>query len=581
MDGDAGDHDPLTVAMLRQLSIRNFVLIDRLDIEFGPGLTALTGETGAGKSIVLDALGLVLGARADPSAVRVGERQAEITAEFEFMPKGPVAEWLRAQGETAEDGSVILRRVVDAGGRSRAQINGRPATAGELRELGRHLLELHAQHEQQALLETSAQRALVDRAANALPLVDQVREAHAAWREARQRLDRALAEHEAIERERRAIESDLESLRTLAPGAEEWSSLTAEQARLSHARELAESAANAHAALGGDEALIEQLDGLGARLRQVARFDERLLEGCARIDAARAELAEAEQFLRHYASRIDLDPDRLAEVDARMSALFTLSRRLKTRPEALAEHWQTLEARAGELAAAQDVARLEAAYEEARRVLASAAARLSERRAAAAPAYAERVNRDLDALALGRAAIEVRLEPEADFAAHGAERVEIFFRSHPSLPFAPLAKVASGGELARLSLALLVALGDASTHVSGSAPAGVDSGPVLIFDEVDVGVGGKVAAQVGRRLQQLASARQVIAVTHMPQVAAHADRHLLVSRDNASSPSTRIHLLDEAARVEEVARMLGGHEHTEATRQLASDLLRTSARRAG
>ncbi|MFN3629765.1 MAG: DNA repair protein RecN, partial [Casimicrobiaceae bacterium] len=400
----------------------------------------------------------------------------------------------------------------------------------------------------------------------ALPLAARVREAHAAWREASQRLERARAEHEALERERSAIETDLEALRALAPGADEWSALTADQARLAHARELAESAAAAHVALGGDEALIEQIDGLAARLRQVARFDERLLEACARIEGARAELGEAEQFLRHYASRIDLDPDHLAEVETRMSAWFALARRLKVRPEALAEHWQRLEGRLGELAAAQDVARLEAEVDEAARALASAAATLSERRALAARSYAERVNRDLEALALGQAAIEVRLEPEAEITAHGAERVEIFFRSHPALPFAPLARVASGGELARLSLALLVALGDAG------------SGPTLIFDEADVGVGGKVAAQVGRRLQQLAGARQVIAVTHMPQVAAHADVHLLVSREHGASPATSVRVLDEAARVDEVARMLAGHEHTEATRRLASELIRTSAR---
>ncbi len=553
--------------MLRQLSIRNFVLIDRLDLEFEPGLIALTGETGAGKSIVLDALGLALGARADSAAVRQGERQAEITVEFALDADHPARSWLTEQGE-ADSEQIILRRLIDAQGRSRAQINGRPATASELRELGSLLIELHAQHEQQALLSAATQRAWLDRYAGALEEARAVRQAYQGWREAEAALVRAREQAHSVTRERERLLERLELLRELRPSVTEWTELSAEQSRLSHARELIQAVEASHAALEDEDGLGERLSRVGHALAQAERFDPKLGEARQLIEAAGLQLAEAGSALRSYRARLELDPERLAAVEARLSSLFAAARRLRVRPEELESLWHEEEAKLSALEAGQDIERLEQQAEVARQNLAQAAARLSDKRCKAAQALAEAVQAGLPDLALEHAEFRVHLSPLASIESHGAEAIEFQFRSHTSLAFAPLARVASGGELARLALAILVAIGDRGAV------------PTLIFDEVDVGVGGRVAAQVGRRLQSLAQGRQVLTVTHMPQVAAHADHHLKVLRDNSSSPTTRISELHAKARVEEIARMLGGHEVTAVTEKLARELLASSQRRA-
>ncbi|MCX8098822.1 MAG: DNA repair protein RecN [Casimicrobiaceae bacterium] len=553
--------------MLRQLSIRHFVLIDRLDLEFGSGLTVLTGETGAGKSIVLDALGLALGARAEAGMVRPGERQADIRAEFVLESDDPAWAAFEARGLVARGDSIVLRRIVEAGGRSRAQLNGQPIAVSELRELSELLLELHAQHEHQALVQPRTQRELLDRAGSLGALAMRVREAHAAWREAVEALEAARREGEAIERARERLQTELDALRALAPRASEWEALNLEQRRLAHAREILSAMNEVERALAEEEGLIDRLAALANRMGAVERFDARLAEARSYLEAARAEATEAAQWLRREAARVDLDPQRLAEVEARVSAYFDLARRLRSRPEALEIEWQRREVEWQRLCEAQDIPGLEARAEAARQALETVAEALSRARREAAARLSEAVTRDLPALALPEAEFSIAFEPEPAPTAHGSERVEFCFRSHPTLPLAPLARVASGGERARLALAILVAAGQAA------------AGPALVFDEADVGVGGQVAAQVGRRLQQLASARQVLAVTHMPQVAAHADHHLLVEREEGSLPVTRVRVLGAAEREREIARMLSGHAGvSEATRRLAQELLREAAR---
>ncbi|MBL8311637.1 MAG: DNA repair protein RecN [Burkholderiales bacterium] len=556
--------------MLTQLSIRNFVLIDRLDIEFAGGMIALTGETGAGKSIVLDALGIALGARADSASVRRGEKQAEVTAEFDVTTNAAALAWLGAQSEQHE-GSVILRRVIDAAGRSRAQINGRPASVAELRDLGATLLELHAQHEHQALLRPATQRELLDRYAGADAEAAAVRVAHRAAREAREALTHAQDAAEAIAREREHLQADLGDLRAAKPNSEEWLTLTQEQARLAHGKELLQTVESARAALADDDGIGESLSGLLTALAQGEKLDPAL--GAARqlIETAAVQLDEAAQSLRHYGSKLNLDPERLQETEQRLSSLFTLARKHRVRPEALQDHWQSLEARLLALTASQDIAALERAAQAAAEQLTEAAAALSARRTAGATRLAGAASAELPDLALPNAAFAIQLTALERIEPSGAEAVEFAFRSHASLPFAPLAKVASGGELARLSLAILVVCGDAAQV------------PTLVFDEVDVGVGGRVAAQVGRKLQTLAGVRpplkrQVLCVTHMPQVAAHADHHYTVSRDNNESPTTTVLELDRKARLSEVARMLAGHEVGSATEKMAKELLATSVR---
>ncbi len=551
--------------MLKQLSIRNFVLIDRLDIEFESGMIALTGETGAGKSIVLDALGLALGARADSAAVRVGEKQADITAEFEVTGNASARAWLAAQAEPDAD-NVVLRRVIDAAGKSRAQINGRPASVTEMRELGATLLELHAQHEHQALLRGATQRELLDCYAGAEDDARVVQLAFRSARQARDTLTHARIAVASIARERAALETDLVELRAAKPNAAEWDALSKEQSRLSHSNELLEAVETARATIADDDGVSESVTQLASSLATAERIDPVLSEARQLIESAGVQLDEAAQWLRQYAGKLNLEPERLQQIEARLSSLFSLARKLRVRPEELEAHWQTTEAKLAQLTASQDIAALERDVAAASAALSAAAAILSAKRAAAAKNLATAATAELPDLALPNASFNVALMPHTEIESSGAESIEFAFRSHSSLPFAPIAKVASGGELARLSLAILVVCGDAA------------SVPTLVFDEVDVGVGGRVAAQVGRKLQTLAGKRQVLCVTHMPQVAAHADHHFTVSRDNALSPTTNVTALNKKGRLSEIARMLGGHEVGSATEKLAKELLETSRR---
>lgn len=551
--------------MLKQLSIRNFVLIDRLDIEFESGMTALTGETGAGKSIVLDALGLALGARADSSAVRVGQKQADITAEFDLSGNTGARAWLSTQAEPDAD-TVILRRVIDVAGKSRAQINGRPASVAELRELGASLLELHAQHEHQALLRATTQRDLLDRYAGA---TDEASAVHETWRvlaDARDTLKHARSAADVIARERATLDAELEELRSVKPNADEWITLSQEQSRLSHSKELLQTVESSRAAIADDDGLAESVAQLVTALTHAERVDPVLGEARQLVESASVQLVEAAQSMRQYASKLNLDPERLQDIETRVSSLFALARKCRVRPEALEAHWQETEARLAQLTAAQDIAALERDVAAAEATLDKAASVLSDKRRIAAVRLADAATGELPDLALPNAAFSVTLTPLAVIESTGAESVEFAFRSHASLPFAPLAKVASGGELARVSLAILVVCGDAAAV------------PTLVFDEVDVGVGGRVAAQVGRKLQVLAGGRQVLCVTHMPQVAAHADQHFTVSRDNSQSPTTKVLALDKKARLAEIARMLAGHEVGAATEKMAKELLETSKR---
>jgi DNA repair protein RecN (Recombination protein N) len=556
--------------VLRQLSIRNFVLIDRLDIEFDRGMIALTGETGAGKSIVLDALGLALGARADSASVRVGQKQADITAEFEIDGNATARAWLAAQDEPEAD-SVVLRRVVDAGGKSRALINGRPASVAELREIGALLLELHAQHEHQALLRATTQRELLDEFARATNEIATVRADHRRKADAESALARARADADAIARERAALELDLIELRAAKPNRAEWDTLNQEQSRLSHAKELLQTVESTRTAIADDDGLSESVAHCISGIVAAARIDPALGEAQQLLESAAVQLDEAAASLKSYAAKLNLDPERLQQAEARVSTLFALARKLRVRPEELEGHWQKTEDKLSQLAAAQDIASLEKALANSIAALEKSAAVLTKKRAAAAKKISTAVTKELPDLAMTNAGFDVTLAPLSQIESTGAEAIEFAFRSHASLPFSPIAKVASGGELARLSLAILVVCGDAAQV------------PTLVFDEVDVGVGGRVAAQVGRKLQALADAksgRQVLCVTHMPQVAAHADHHFTVSRDNSASPTTLITTLDKKARLNEIARMLAGHEVGTATEKMAKELLATSQRNA-
>ena len=551
--------------MLLSLSIRNFVIVESLDLEFGPGFSVLTGETGAGKSILIDALLLALGERAEADVVREGAARAEIGAEFRI---GEAArDWIAAQDLGGEDaGLVLLRRTVDAGGRSRAFINGSAVTLAQLRELGELLVDVHGQHAHQSLLKGGSQQRLLDEHGGLAAAAREVAQRFAELR----RAGRARAEAEAMagsaQAEADRLRWTVEELDELAPQPGEWEAVEAEHRRLSHAAGLLEGAQAAVEALGeGDAAALERIDTMLARLQSLAQYDARLAAVLESLGAARAQLDDAVRELNRYLGQADLDGGRLAQVEARVSALHTAARKLRSTPAELPALLADAQARLAALSAASDLEALRAQESAALARYTEAARALSKARVKAARQMAAEVTRAMQDLSMAGGRFEVNLVPLADdeTAATGAERVEFLVAGHAGVAPKPLARVASGGELARISLAIAVIAASAT-------PVGT-----LIFDEVDAGIGGAVAETVGRLLRQLGQQRQVLCVTHLPQVAACGDAHLVVSKAPAADgrPVSQIRPLDRKSRVDEIARMLGGIEITETTRKHARELL--------
>lgn len=548
--------------MLRSLTIRDFVIVDRLELEFGAGFGALTGETGAGKSILLDALGLALGGRADAGMVRQGRERADVTAEFDAPANGPLAEWLAEQALEAEDGALILRRSVEAGGRSRAWINGTSVTLAQLRAAGEWLADIHGQHAHHALLRSEAQRGLLDTHAGAQALAFEVAERFREWQRLVQLREDAERDSANSVRERELLGWQLRELEELGFEPDEWSELNGEHSRLAHAAGLMEGADASLAALGeGDLAVCSVLRHLDARMAELADIDAGLGEVRELLSAAAIQTDEALHVLRRYRDRLDLDPQRLAEVERRISTVMDVARKYRVAPEALPElqgQWRKqLEA----LEATADPARLAAAEAAAREVFDSASATLSAARGPAAQALSTEITEAMQTLAMAGGRFEVALEPCAP-AAHGVELVEFRVAANPGQPLRSLAKVASGGELSRIGLAIQVMTSrDSAT-------------PTLIFDEVDVGIGGRVAEIVGKLLARLGRERQVLCVTHLPQVAACADWQWQISKVAREGETlSEVSLLVGEARVEEIARMLGGVNITATTREHAAEML--------
>ncbi|WP_114814569.1 DNA repair protein RecN [Paraburkholderia kururiensis] len=553
--------------MLRHLSIRDFVIVAALDLEFNSGFTVFSGETGAGKSILIDALALTLGARADASVVRTGESRADITAEFDVYPH--VARWLddqafAAEGDEGQGGTVLLRRVVDAGGRSRAFINGTPATLTQLREVGEMLVDIHGQHAHQLLMRPDAQRELFDTHSGLADLAAATGRAWRTWRDASNAVETAQTRDRELQLERERLAWQLAELDKLAPQPGEWEEINAEHRRLSHSANLIEGVQGALAALSeSDDAMISQLGSIVSKLRDLAEIDPALNDALAALEPAAIQLQEAAYSLTHYAQRLELDPDRLAQVEKRLDALHSTARKFRLQPETLPEEHETRQAQLAALDAAADLDALRAAEAKAREAYLAEAKQLSKARAKAAKALGAAVTTGMQELSMVGGSFEVALVPLAEGGAHGLEQVEFRVAGHAGVPLRPLAKVASGGELARISLALAVI-------ASAASPT-----PTLIFDEVDTGIGGGVAEVVGRLLHQLGRARQVLCVTHLPQVAARGDHHFQVAKasDGNGGTVSSVNPLDRASRVEEVARMLGGLEITATTRRHAKEML--------
>lgn len=548
--------------MLTHLAIRDFVIVDRLELDFNAHFCALTGETGAGKSILIDALALALGDRADAGVVRAGCDKAEVAATFDIARLPAVKAWLEnADLDISDD--LLLRRVIDIGGRSRAYINGSSATVQQLREVGEFLVDIHGQHAHQSLLRADAQRQLVDAYGGLSDLSKQVANLFRAWKEAETMLVTATAGGEAIQREREQLTWQVEEVGALAFTADEWSDLEVEHKRLAHAASLIEGAQYTLATLAdGDGACEAQIDTVAAKIDGLAAYDPTLEEVSQLIQSARAELGEAVSSLRRYVDRVDIDPARLAEVERRIEAIHGSARKYRCRPEELPGRLAGWQARLAELAETADLAALEAKVAKAAQAYDSAARKLSAGRKKAVKELSGGVTGIMRQLALASGSFEVALLPMVAGTVHGLELVEFRVSGLAGNEARPLAKVVSGGELSRISLAV---------QVVTSRSAAV---PTLIFDEVDVGIGGGVAEIVGRLLAELGQERQVLCVTHLPQVAARARWQWQVSKVRAAGATlSRIAPLDEAGRVEEIARMLGGVEITATTRRHAEELL--------
>lgn len=551
--------------MLKHLQIANLAIVDRLELEFDRGMTVLTGETGAGKSILLDALGLALGERADSTLVRHGAERAEVTAEFATDGLKAVTRWLHEQ-ELDADGECIIRRTLGSDGRSRAFINGQQAPVQTLKSLGDLLVDIHGQHAHQSLLHRDAQRDLLDHFGGHEALVEATAAAYRSWRTLADEFEELSREATEREQRRELLTFQVQELDALALGEGELPELEAEHHRLANgARLLAGGERAVQTLYEGDEGSVSAMisEVLG-ELRSLAEVDNELNEPTGILESALIQVQEAASGLRHYVSGLDMEPERLAEVEQRLADVHDLARKHRVEGGELPQLLEKLQI---ELATLEQAgARLdgmETEIEQARQQFLKAAGQLSEARREAAERLGNQVSEDIRRLGMGEGRFEIELEPlEEQAGAQGLERIEFRVSANPGQPLRPLSKVASGGELSRISLAIQV------------ATAGRGGVPTLIYDEVDVGIGGGVAEMVGRRLRELGQTRQVLCVTHQPQVAALGNQHFRVNKEtDGQSTTTRIEVLDAEGRVAEVARMLGGLEVTAQTESHAWELL--------
>jgi DNA repair protein RecN (Recombination protein N) len=540
--------------MLKRLALRDFVIVPELEVEFDAGFSVLTGETGAGKSILIDALQLALGSRGDVGLLREGSSRAEISAEFDALPAALKA-WLEEAGFDAQD-SLLMRRTLDAQGKSRAWINGSPATIAQLREAAEHLVEIHGQHAWQRLTRAGDARALLDAQAgiDGAPLAAQ----HARWKAATGALQRARERGDEIQHERERLAWQIHELDRLAPGANEWDELNAEHGRLSNAQALIEAAQGALDAVSqADGSAVERTDKALAALQQVQRFDGALSAVIEVLQGAQAQLSDAAHSLHAYLGLDRADASRLAELDARLSAWHGLARRLRRPPAelpALLAQWKD-ELHA--LDAATDLSGLERAIEQAEHAYRAEAQRVSALRAQAARTLADAVTQAMQGLGMAGGRFEVALVRQEQPQSFGLENVEFQAAGHAGSTPRALAKVASGGELSRLALAIAVT----TSRARGDAQGGANDNAVgtLIFDEIDAGIGGTVGDVVGALMKQLGLSAQVLSVTHLAQVAACGDHHWVVSkRQVAGRAQSDLQRASGEARVAEIARMLGG-----------------------
>lgn len=546
---------------LKRIELRNFVIVQQLDLDLHTGFTVLTGETGAGKSILIDALQLVLGSRADAGVVREGTSQADISAEFDCPDH--LHNWLEEGGFALEE-SLLLRRVIDVQGRSRAWINGAPATATQLRRLGDELLDIHGQHAWQSLTRADAVRELLD--AYAGVSTQTLRQHWTVWRAAAKDLEHAIAAQDTLQRERERLQWQIGELEKLNPGMDEWDELNTQHTRLSHAQALLETAQGALLLLEDDESGISGPLGRAQEMLQDKEHLEPEFQAIADVLASSlAQISDAQHSLQIYLRRTELDPEKLAELDERLSLWMQLARRYKRPPEELPALLQSWRDELRELDAVVDIGRLRRTEQQAHESYHAAARELSQQRVKAAPKLSRAITEAMQGLGMQGGKFEVQLDKLSEPSPNGIDSVQFLVAGHPGATPKPIGKVASGGELSRLSLAIAV-----TTSELGHAGT-------LIFDEVDSGVGGAVAETVGKLMRALGKDRQVLAVTHLPQVAACADHHYVVAkkRDKTGTSST-VSPTTSAQREHEIARMLGGEKISDTTMAHAREMLQAA-----
>ncbi len=549
--------------MLKYLSIRDFVIVESLELDFASGFTALTGETGAGKSILIDALSLALGERGDAAMVRNGCERAEISAEFDITKLPQVGAWLAVQGLEGDDGVCLMRRVLDANGRSRGFVNGSSATQQQMRAVGEYLLDIHGQHAHQSLLRADAQREILDGHASLTRDANAVSMLFRDWQTLHNR--RLLLEKNAatVLAERELLQFQRRELENLKFSVAEWNELQLEHARLSHAASLLETAQFGVEILSeADTSCLAQLNALASRLRAGVEYDPKLQETLSMLESAQNDLQESVYALRHYQQDLEADPQQLREQEQRMAAIVEASRKYRVNPEGLPEVLQGIVGRLEELGGDADLDELSKQDKAAHEQYLASAKKLSSARKQAAEKLSQEITLAMQTLAMQGGSFAVALQPLVEGNAHGLETIEFQVAANPGAPLRGLAKVASGGELSRISLAIQVAASQAATV------------PTLIFDEVDSGIGGRVAEIVGGLLKQLGKQYQVMCVTHLPQVAAMADAQWQVSKEAKDGVTlSHIRILKPAERVEEIARMLGGVKITDTTLKHAAEML--------
>jgi DNA repair protein RecN (Recombination protein N) len=549
---------------LQRISLRDFVIVRQLELEFGAGFTVLSGETGAGKSILIDALQLVLGARAEASVVREGAARSELCAEFSTPTH--LQPWLQDNGFDAAD-DLLLKRSIDAQGKSRAWINGSPATATQLREIGDQLLDIHGQHAWQSLTRPSAVRELLNAYAQ-IP-AQALQNLWNDWRQSLQTLEHARLAQDQLQQERERLSWQISEVDKLSPGTDEWEELNAQHTRLSHAQTLLDAAQTALSHLQEEDAAHSHLAQAVKVLQEQANIEAEFQQLSDQLGSALAQAEDAAHSLQTWLRRADLDPEGLADIDARMGLWLALSRRYKRTPQELPALYLGWQQELVKLDAAVDLAALEAAEQKAKNAFMAEARKRSQARQKAAPKLAASITQAMQSLGMQGGQFQVQLQALEEPASHGLEEVQFLVAGHAGSTPRPVGKVASGGELSRIALAIAV-----TTSQLGTAQT-------LIFDEVDAGVGGAVAETVGRLMKQLGKDRQVLAVTHLPQVAACADHHWVVSKhaDKQGVASQVTPAIGEQ-RVAEIARMLGGERLSDTTHAHAREMLQAMTKAA-